>query len=352
MWHRNGLAVVLATLASVGFTACSSSSNGIGLTSPEGATSAGGTLSAGGVPAVGGAASTGETMSAGGTPGASGAVSTGGTTSGGGTATGGCKELADIAVCIDGSDWLHIQGTTGWFTHGSYDAPGTHPDCAALGMLGVVTVNGSNTPLTWSNGDGTGQPSSTFTLPLPVPTVDGTLLLTPVQARDGLSVTANPASENGYEGVIFIDDSAISGAAVYDFEISWCIGTGAVTGAGGATGASGTGGATGSIGSHCTNVCPNGVTPSAYPLCQCPTCSNFCTGGVTPTYPLCQCPTCSNFCIGGGTPTYPLCQCPRCSNFCTGGGTPTYPLCTCPTPICTRTCPPGQFLNSISCTCS
>jgi hypothetical protein len=119
-------------------------------------------------------------------------------------------------------------------------------------MLGVVTVDETNTPLTWPNGDGTGQPSSTFTLPLAVPTADGTLLLTPAQARGGLSVTANPASTNSYEGVIFIDDSAIAGPAVYAFKISWCDGAGdngGVTRTGGVTGAAGGGGATGSGGS-------------------------------------------------------------------------------------------------------
>jgi hypothetical protein len=268
MLVRHGLPVALAMLASLGFVACSSSSSGLGLKSADGSTGTGGANavdsatnpidapSGGSATGADGLTSPDGAMTVDGAtavdaPGGGGATSTGGVsgtggaTSSGDTATGGCRELGVVAVCIDGSDWLHIQGTKGWFTHGSYEAAGTHSDCSTFGMLGVVTVNGTNTPLTWPNGSGTGQPSSTFTLPLAVPTVDGTLLLTPVQARAGLSVSANPASTNSYEGDIFIDDSAIPGAAVYDFRISWC--TGGVTGAGGVTG---TGGATGSGGSN------------------------------------------------------------------------------------------------------
>jgi len=194
-------------------------------------------------------------MSAGGTPGASGAVSTGGTTSGGGTATGGCKELADIAVCIDGSTGSTSRAQRGGLRteamtrreriptarrsacSGGDRQRKQHPAHVVERRRNWATLLDVHTAAARS--DRRWDPFA--------------------DSRAGtrwLSVTANPASENGYEGVIFIDDSAISGAAVYDFEISWCIGTGAVTGAGGATGASGTGGATGSIGSHCTNVCP------------------------------------------------------------------------------------------------
>jgi hypothetical protein len=104
------------------------------------------------------------------------------------------------------------------------------------------------------------------------------------------------------------------------------------------------------------SFCPNGGTPSAWPACSCPQCiPNFCPSGGTPTaWPACSCPQCTpNFCPGGGTPSsYPACICPKCSNFCTGGGTPSsYPACICPTPICTKTCPVGHFLNYASCTC-
>ena len=106
------------------------------------------------------------------------------------------------------------------------------------------------------------------------------------------------------------------------------------------------------------SVCPGGGTPSAWPSCQCPQCvPSVCPGGGTPSaWPSCQCPQCvPSVCPGGGTPgAWPSCQCPQCAtSFCPGGGTPSaWPSCTCPTPICTRMCPPGQFLNSITCSCS
>ena len=104
--------------------------------------------------------------------------------------------------------------------------------------------------------------------------------------------------------------------------------------------------------SACTKTCPAGQTLDTL-SCTCnKNCTNVCPNGGTPSGSACQCPTCSP-CFNGGTPSpYPACTCPRCTNICTGGGTPSaYPACTCPTPICTRTCPPGQFLNSSSCTC-
>jgi hypothetical protein len=132
---------------------------------------------------------------------------------------GGCgaRLLARIAVCIDGSDWLHMQGTTGWFTHGSYDAAGQHSDCAAWNMRYVVGVNGTNGALDWPNG--WGSPSSTFTLPIAVPSVDGALSINPLSARGSVTVTQNPVSGNSYEGILLIDDDSPGGAAVYDFEV-------------------------------------------------------------------------------------------------------------------------------------
>ena len=264
------------------FAACGSSGSGGSVGTDGGGivTASGGSAtvvdSGGGTPVIGTGGATG------GNPPTSGSLLTGGTTT---TATGtqdggGCEELAVVAVCVDGSDWLHIQGATGWFTHGSYDAAGAHPDCVALGMSGVGTVNGTNTPLAWPNGDGAGQPSSTFALPLAVPTVDGTLLLTPVQARGGLSVTTNPSSTDGYDGVIFIDDSAISGAAVYEFKISLCIGTGGGTGAGGAGGGGGgSSDAGGPTGDFCgtgslscgAGSCASNTTCTTDLKCHCPT---------------------------------------------------------------------------------
>jgi len=142
-----------------------------------------------------------------------------------------------------------------------------------------------------------------------------------------------PASENGYEGVIFIARLCDLGArrSLRLSEISWCIGTGAVTGAGGAT--------------WCErhrrrdrlDRLPLHERLSQWRNPQCvPSMSvsyvlEFLYWCVNPHVPSMSVSYVLEFLYWWRNPTYPLCQCPRCSNFCTGGGTPTYPLCTCPT---------------------
>jgi len=81
-------------------------------------------------------------------------------------------------------------------------------------MLGVVTVNGTNTPLTCRTEQELDNLPRHSRCRSP-PTVDGTLLLTPVQAR-WVERLGEPRFDKQLRGDIFIDDSAILRPAVYD----------------------------------------------------------------------------------------------------------------------------------------
>ena len=126
MWHRHGLTLILATMAGIGYAACSGSGNrradsdaGSGGTPSTGGkpTSAGGTTSTGGVLALGGAVGGGGLVDAGGigTAGAGGTSGTGradgDASSGGATSTGGKPSSAGGATSTGGV--AALGGTVG-----------------------------------------------------------------------------------------------------------------------------------------------------------------------------------------------------------------------------------------------
>jgi hypothetical protein len=133
MWLRHGLPVILATLASIGFAACSSSSSGIGLKSADGSTGTGGLLTVDGAtsavdasgtggmpgtagtpsaidaPGVGGMLGTGGTSGVVDAPGAGGLPATGGT-QGGNPSNGGAGDGVVEAGGIVGTDGIGGAG--------------------------------------------------------------------------------------------------------------------------------------------------------------------------------------------------------------------------------------------------
>jgi hypothetical protein len=171
MRHRRGLGVLLATLASVGFAACSSNGSGVkttgntadGATSTGGAPGAGGATGADGATSVGGATSmggaTGGSPTAGGSLGTGGAIATGGTTSSASGPTGGgyfvsgdwhgyAWTSASLGSTIAPSDFS--ADTTGLpFCAKGTVVPSGSTDDAEIGF-NINQAQGQNTPVgTW-----------------------------------------------------------------------------------------------------------------------------------------------------------------------------------------------------------
>src|ERR1039457_5386583 len=131
MWLRHGLPVILVTLASVGFVACSSNTTGLGLTSLDSAASTGGPLG------------------------------TDGTLGGDGASTGGAMTIDGAASTIEMPGTGGVQSTGGSIT--TYDAPGaggarTVDGATGLGGSpgtgGAMTKDGSITAVDAPNGGG------------------------------------------------------------------------------------------------------------------------------------------------------------------------------------------------------
>ena len=103
-----------------------------------------------------------------------------------------------VNACIDGQDYLHIQGNQLWWEHFAFSPPGTHSSCP-----GPVTVNGA-VWAPWNN---------PFTLPNT--TVGCSLAANIISCRYQCNIIQQPIAGNNWEGIYNFDDNAPGGSGQY-----------------------------------------------------------------------------------------------------------------------------------------
>jgi hypothetical protein len=221
-WLRHGLPAVLATLASVGFAACSSSggssqrdgaASAIDAPGTSGVTSTGGTTSAVDTPGVGGATSTGGTTRVVDAPGTSGATSTGGTTiavdaSGAGGTAGGTTSAVDASGA--GGTAGGGATSTGGTTNGASGTGGSGEDAS------VEAGNTGCTDLLYDDFLGSIVNASNWHIPTWVSPTDGTFY---GQTQQRCSQNASlPAAANG-NAIIALNTYNPTGGSFYGTDL-------------------------------------------------------------------------------------------------------------------------------------
>ena len=105
MWHRHGIAVLLAAVAALGFVACSSNTKSI-----DSAANEGGGTGIGDATGTGGSTTVGDTWDTGAESEVDGATGSGGTTgSGGMTGSGGATSTVPTGTCSPSSPFGYLQ---------------------------------------------------------------------------------------------------------------------------------------------------------------------------------------------------------------------------------------------------
>ncbi|MBL9020249.1 MAG: hypothetical protein JNL83_39050 [Myxococcales bacterium] len=131
-----------------------------------------------------------------------------------------------IEALIDGESHLHIKGTTVWWQHYIYAAPGRwDADGAAPWDIAPVKLNGVDWLPTWpdqptpENRSCNGCLSNATQLAVGVPRVPSTVTWTEVQTRRAQGITQYPSAANDWELIVLISDYGVGGAAPYIVDV-------------------------------------------------------------------------------------------------------------------------------------
>jgi len=132
--------------------------------------------------------------------------------------------------CIDGSDFLHLQGSGLWIVHRNFNLPGWHGSCPVFPY--PFTIGASTWQPIWYTDtsrtvqydpnccSGFGPPGTTtsiFTLPQSIVVTGFTI----VQARGSVTVVQTASESNNFEAVILFNDDPEFGPAVYTIDIQF-----------------------------------------------------------------------------------------------------------------------------------
>ncbi len=118
--------------------------------------------------------------------------------------------LFNIRVCVDGLDYLHLQGDEIWWYHAKAQAPGQHPSCDES----ATVINGDSWFPTWDSNEPP-QVSDHYRLAVPLPAVP-TFVDVEVLSATSIFVSQQPSEASDFEAIITFDDYDPPGP--HDFE--------------------------------------------------------------------------------------------------------------------------------------
>ena len=133
-----------------------------------------------------------------------------------------------FSTCIDGDDFLVIQGNSIQWQYGDHTAVGDpRADCSMTATsidtsaAGVGVLSTAWQPVWTPDPPSSGVLSSKFVGLMPsLPDAAMTVTLTPIQARYSVAIVQQPAAANNWTLVIEFNDDPISGAAIYTVEVT------------------------------------------------------------------------------------------------------------------------------------
>lgn len=114
-------------------------------------------------------------------------------------------EKIKIALTVDGSDNIYIQGTDLWIVHETFEYPSD------------IRIDGRKWECQWNN-----NTSDHYTKLDPpfAPRPDGTVEVRKSKGRDGVILVQKPTAENNFTTVVRIADTA-NGSDRYEFLLTW-----------------------------------------------------------------------------------------------------------------------------------
>lgn len=131
-----------------------------------------------------------------------------------------------VEAFIDGESHLHLKGTSVWWEHFIYAAPGRwDADGAAPYTIRPIKLDGVDWLPTWpdvpdpENRSCNGCLSSTTQVPVGVPRAPATATWTEVQTRRAQGIVQQPSAANDWELIVLISDYMVGGAADYIVDI-------------------------------------------------------------------------------------------------------------------------------------
>ena len=116
-----------------------------------------------------------------------------------------------VRACVDGSDWINVQGDQLWWEHRNHTTVGLHPGCSFSETL----VDGVAWTPSW-----TGTTSSSFTV-TELPAVPQTATLSSLEGRGNETLTAQPDASNGYLLQALLDDDPQGGPGNYEVVLTY-----------------------------------------------------------------------------------------------------------------------------------
>lgn len=126
-----------------------------------------------------------------------------------------------MAIYVDGSDFVHIQGDKLWLVHEGWELPGGKGDA-----LRPTRINGVEWIPGWND-----KVSEKTTLTTPLPQEGESVLNIdllnngdiPAQsdAKFNVRIMQEPTADNNHEAVLYIDDLNVPGAHWFIFSLSW-----------------------------------------------------------------------------------------------------------------------------------
>ena len=119
-----------------------------------------------------------------------------------------------IKACIDGSDWVTLQGDQLWWEHRNHTTVGLHASCA----FSETFVDGVAWTPTW-----TGTTSSATMVTYGLPSTEQTVSVAVISARGSVSVTQQPDASNGYTTQVLFDDDPTGAAATYEATLQYAV---------------------------------------------------------------------------------------------------------------------------------
>lgn len=128
-----------------------------------------------------------------------------------------CVCCVRFEACIDGSDIVHIKGTSLWIEHLTWSLPGAGSPCS----FSTIKINGVDWTPTWSVDPDTGnQTTEEFSIGCSAGSATQADLSGVTERDPGrVSVIQQPDAGNDYETQILIDDDAPTGAYTYAFTV-------------------------------------------------------------------------------------------------------------------------------------
>jgi hypothetical protein len=117
-----------------------------------------------------------------------------------------------VKACIDGSDWVTVQGDQLWWEHRNHTTVGLHASCT----FSETFVNGVAWTPTW-----TGSTSSATTVDYGLPAAAQTVSVAVISARGSVSVTQQPDASNSYTTQVLFDDDPTGAAATYEATLQY-----------------------------------------------------------------------------------------------------------------------------------